>query len=335
MLWPSDVHGQQPAARVTIGMRVDTADIDVGPIVRLTREYLLRPDTSAVSRGLWSSAHRVDRLWGDIVGPIAYFGLPATILGVISAGAGDSVHVVKILHTTMEATPFALQRVYAVRNAQAPYGWQLSNAFPRISQTWIRRTHGRITFHYQPGQVPNPTRIARAVQFVDSVAKVFDVRPPDRLDYIVAASPDEYLRAIGLELLTLASGRDDATGGLTLTGQGIVLAGDPTQGEAYLHELTHAVIAPYIGGGVLLGGCANPFGGSRRTGGPLCNSLLNIRLTTRKPLSTISMPQNDTRSNDVLRATRRYFWSTYRRSGITGVRALKKRRLRLLLCWRQ
>ncbi|MGH7462552.1 MAG: hypothetical protein ACREMA_16205, partial [Longimicrobiales bacterium] len=185
----SSLHAQRSALRVEVGPGIDTTLTDLRQIVRLTREYLLHTDTSALSRGLWSTVHPFDRRWGDMSGPLAHFGFPATILGVFAAGPGDSVYNVRILHASLDTGGGsellgAVQRVYAVKASHARHGWQLSNPFARESAYWIRRTHGRITFHYAPAQVPQPARAERATQFVDSIARLFAVPAPERLDYV-------------------------------------------------------------------------------------------------------------------------------------------------------
>lgn len=247
-----------PAPSVSIGYGVDTTAADVANVVRLVREYLASPDTTAHGRGLWSAGDPLDRRAGDLTRHMAYQGFPATIAGVVSAGPGDSVYVVKLLHARSDSArggimPLALQRLYAVRAPGAPRGWQLASALPRLTHEWPTHSAGRITFHYAPGQRPNVDRAARAAQFVDSVATLFAVKPPERLDYYVAGSPDEYLRTLGLDFFPLPSGPGTGRGGNAMPTVGVVLAGDPAQGEAYLHEIAHAVLGERLGGGVLIG----------------------------------------------------------------------------------
>lgn len=327
--------GQRAALRISVYPGIDTTQTDVAQIVRLTRDYLTRPDTSAMSRGLWSTARPFDRRWGDMIAPFIYFGFPATILGVTSAAAGDTAYVVKILHSSTDeqgrdALPAAVQRIYAVRAADSPYGWQLSNAFSHTSGHWVRRTHERITFHYAPGQSPNPAQSARAALFVDSIAALFAVTPPDRIDCIVAASPDEFMTVIGLDMMTLPSGPGSATGGRTSTGQRIVYSGDPSQGEAYLHELAHAVLAPYLGGGAILSeGIPTWLGGSkgRPTSGLydiLAKYLDSHPHATLEGLVRGAIESNDMEELDALYATGALFVEhVYRRSSVAGLRALK------------
>lgn len=229
-----------PSVHVSFG--VDTTNGDVGAIVRLVRAYLAQPDSTAKDRGLW-----VRNQWGDLTRGFAYQGFPATVLGVTPTDPGDSAYVVKILYARADGASgavraLALQRLYAVRAGDTPYGFQLSTALPRLTRDWLRRPWPRIVYHYAPGQQADLRKGDVASGFVDSVARLFAVEPPPFINYYVTASPEEYLRAIGLDFFPLPSGPGTSTGGQALPAEGIVLAGDPAQGEAYLHELTHVVL---------------------------------------------------------------------------------------------
>jgi hypothetical protein len=316
-----------------VSFGVDTAAADVGNIVRLVRAYLTQPDTSARRRGLWSAADPLDRHTGDLGRFYAYQGFPVTILGVMSAAPGDSVYIVKVLHATADSTrqqitPLALQRFYAIRTPDTKYGWQLSNALPRLTKNWRSRSLGRITFYYAPGQRPDPERAARTVRFVDSVAALFAVSPPQHLDYYVTASPDEYFRILGLDFFPLPSGRNTATGGNALSEAAIVLAGDPAQGEAYLHEVVHVLLRDHLGGGAILGeGVPTWLAGSKGRSAREMYRLLS-QYQRAHPEITLEALVRGTAGwgvpeNEATYATGALFVdAVYRRSGIAGLRAL-------------
>jgi hypothetical protein len=257
---------QVPSPSVGLGFGVDTTITDVRDVVSLVRAYLAKPDTSARTRGLWSSATEFDRTTGDMTVGHANQGFPATVVGVIPAMPGDSIYIVRILYARADsgggASPLALQRLYAVRETGAPYAFRLSGAFPRMRDSWERRSKGPLTFWYVPGQRPNTARIDRAARFVDSVAKLFTVPVPRHLDVIVGASMDDVERAIGIDFFPESSGPGQRSGGLSLGY--VVLSGNPAIGEAYLHEFTHAVLGPSLRASQLLSeGVATWLGGSR------------------------------------------------------------------------
>src|SRR5450759_1480750 len=195
MLFGGTSGAQTPAPCVHLSFGVDTTLPIVRDIARLTQAYLLRPDTSAQSRGLWSARSPSDTRLGDPATQ-AYQGFPATIIGITGVGADDSLYVVKVLHASADSNgarvrPLALQRFYAVRAPNAPYGWQLASPLPRLTHEWAHRSYGRVTFWYAPGVVPNPTRARHASVFVDSVARLFAVRAPEHHDAYITPTKDE------------------------------------------------------------------------------------------------------------------------------------------------
>ena len=257
----------QTASRfVSTGFGVDTTISDVRNIASLVRAYVTKPDTSARSQGLWSTSTEFDRRVGDATLYQAYEGFPATIVGVLST-PGDSVYVVRVLYARGDSTgstqPFALQRLYAVRDPNAPYGFKLSGALPRMTKYWEKRNVGPLTFLYAPGQHPNQARIDSVEYFVDSVARMFSVPPPPHLDVLIGDSMDDVLRAIGLDFYPEPSGPGQRSGGRNLGS--ILLVGNPLVGEAYYHEFVHAILGPHIRAGtrLLSEGVATWLGGSR------------------------------------------------------------------------
>jgi hypothetical protein len=262
------LRAQETAPSVRLNFGVDTADADVGPIVRLVRAYLAKPDSTAAARGLWSTRHPIDARAGDLARGYAYQGFPTTVLGVTPAARGDSVYVVKLLHARGDSTgrvyTLGMQRLLALRAPGSPHGWQLANPLPLLTRDWKRLRSGRVTFHYAPGQTPSPARAARTARFVDSLAALVRLPAPPAIDYLVTASPDEYFRAIGMDFFVLPSGRGTATGGNAIMHANIVLAGDPAQAEEYRHEVAHLVLRDHFGGGLILGeGIATWLAGSR------------------------------------------------------------------------
>jgi len=328
---------QQAPSAVSVSFGVDTTVADVGSVVRLVRAYLARPDSSARSRGLWSTGTDFDRRVGDLT-MNAYQGFPATIVSVASDGPGDSVYVVRVLYASADSSrqrisPLAFQRLYALRESGAPFNFRLSGALPRITREWEQRTKGRVTFWYAPGQKPNPAKISQASTFVDSVASLFQVPPPKHLDLYLGRSLEEVQRATGLDFFPAASADQGRGGGAIATG--IVLVGNPALGEAYLHELAHAVLSPTVPtrNGLFNEGVATWLGGSRgRTPEETYSRLRQIQVArpTLKFAQVLNRDIPDALAEEMTDA----FYATgalvvdavYRRGGITALRALAQLR---------
>lgn len=322
---------QEPSPSVSAGFGVDTTITDVRNVVSLIRAYLAKPDSSARTRGLWSTATTFDRTVGDVTAWRANQGFPATVVGVIPAMPGDSVYIVRILYARADSTggaaPLALQRLYAVRESGAPYAFRLSSAFPRMRSNWERRSKGPITFWYVPGQRPNAPRINRTGRFVDSVAKLFNVPVPRHLDVIVGASMDDVERAIGLDFFPEPSGPGQRSGGLNLGS--IILSGNPAIAEAYFHEFVHSVLGPTLpaGSALLSEGVATWLGGSR---GRTTREMYTLLHSYQQSDSTLTLSglirsrfqvADADRSTNLLYATGALIaGSIYRRQGIAALR---------------
>lgn len=328
---------QVPPSSVGVSSVVDTSLTDVRDVVRLVRAYLAKVnDTSAVAQSMWSRADARDRRFGDLTRFFAYYGNPAMIVGVTSAGQGDTLFVVKVLHASVDSTrheiePWALQRLYAIRAPEASYKWRLSAPLMRNTRHWTAKSVGTITFYYAPGQTIDLARARMAARFVDSVATLFAVRPPARLDYFVTASPDEYFRAVGLDFLLVPSGSWEyggGAGGNAIPEVGIVLAGDPRQREAYLHELVHAVLGRSYGGVFLAEGIATWLGGSRgRTSRDTYRHLREYQ-DAHPHVTLEALVRGDAgwgvRESDARYATGALFVDAmYRRGGVTALRSLR------------
>ena len=327
------VGAQVPSPTVSVSFGVDTTITDVGNIVRLVRAYLAQPDTSARSRGLWSTATDFDRRVGDLTTE-AYQGFPATIVSIASDGPGDSVYVVRVLYASADSTrqiisPLALQRLFAVREPGAAFNFRLSGALPRLTHTWEQRATGHVTFWYAPGQKPNPARISHASAFVDSVATLFQVPPPKHLDMYLGRSREEVERARGIDFFPTASADRGLGGGAMSTG--MVFVGNPALGETYLHELAHAVLSPTvpIRNGLFNEGAATWLGGSRgRTPQEAYVRLRQIQIA-RPALTFAQVLSQDIPDAAAEEMTDAYYSTgalvvdaVYRRAGLTGLRAL-------------
>jgi hypothetical protein len=136
-----------------------------------------------------------------------------------------------------------------------------------------------VTFWYAPNQHPNTGRISRTSSFVDSVATLFQIPAPKHLDLYITGSMEEAQRATGLDFFPVASA-DRGRGGRAIGG-GIVLSGNPTLGEEYLHEVAHAILGPAFPSrnGLFNEGVATWLGGSRgRTTQEMYSRLHQIQL---------------------------------------------------------
>jgi hypothetical protein len=127
--------------------------------------------------------------------------------------------------------------VYAVRVGDE---WRLSNALDRNTRDWLRHTVGPITYVHERSYRYNAERARRAVDFVDSVAKAFEVPRLAATTYYLATSSDEVYALMGLESMM----KFGSTGGVAQPVNHQLFSGIPAIGEEYRHELAHLLFAP-------------------------------------------------------------------------------------------
>lgn len=77
---------------------------------------------------------------------------------------------------------------------------------------------------------------------MDSLASALHISSPQRIDYYLGASTEQVYRIIGLDYFILPSGPTAGRGGFAMAAEGVILAGNPTLGPAYTHELVHIVL---------------------------------------------------------------------------------------------
>jgi len=235
---------QQPS-RVTVGLGVDTADATVAAIVRTTSEYFRSRGAGHARTTLWNAREQKDRHDYDLTADFVFQGLDATIVGVTSTREDDAEYVVRTLFAFGDSSkgtfrPVALQRLYATKAGGG--AWELSSALPRLTAGWVTRDVRFITYHMPDSWRFDEEKAQRAARFLDSAARAVQVPRPVHVDYYLTPSAEEMYRVIGLDYFIRQSGSAGRVGGKSFPHDGLVFSGDPSLGEAYLHELAHVAI---------------------------------------------------------------------------------------------
>lgn len=137
--------------------------------------------------------------------------------------------------------PVLTMTVYARRKDKR---WLLANALPFRTSTWVRETHGRVTYRVAPALRFDETKAVRSAAFVDSLATAFGLPAPPRIDYYVTESVDQALDILGV----VVPERFGAAGGFAKPVNSQVFSGIPALGEEYRHEIAHVVLLPIIRG---------------------------------------------------------------------------------------
>jgi hypothetical protein len=252
--------GGARASRLSLGFAVDTTVAPatwwgVDPalaarpaVVRLWRDYLAVRADSARRLAFWSDADRRSTPDPDLAFASASYvaEVGAVLVEAVPLVAGDSsrwvLRTVRVGGGTA-ARPglFAMERVHVVREGDR---WALSH--PSLVETadWHRVRIGPLQYVVHPSLQFDAARAAEAARWVDATARRFGIVDPAPITYYQLPNMEAASRVTGLdwEMTT------DRVGGRGNARARVVLAADPRFGEAYLHELAHVLLAPWVGG---------------------------------------------------------------------------------------
>jgi hypothetical protein len=216
---------------------------EVSEIYTVWSEYLQSDAYRQAPTQLWSAAEQ--ELWPgyDLTAGIAYKGMPATVLDIRPADRDAQEFVIRTLFASVSADggtakPVALTRVYAIREEGR---WVLGGALPRLTRDWRRVDVGPVAYVIHPGMSFDVERAARAVEFARSLAINLSVPEIEEVMYVLAPSPEELHRVMGVDWTFGAQGH-----GYALPWNHLILSGDPEFGEDNRHELAHLLLGPIL-----------------------------------------------------------------------------------------
>jgi hypothetical protein len=271
LLWPGSTAGQA-VPRVELGWGIDLelapwTDVSwhgaVSEIYGAWREYLLGDPHMQASTLLWSAAEQEQWPGYDLTAGIAYKGMPATVVDIRPANLEGEEFVVRTLFASASgedriARPVALTRVYALREDGR---WVFGNALLRLTREWRREPVGPITYIIHPEMSFDLRRAERAVEFATSLASSLYLPELEGVLYVMAPTPEELHRAMGVDWTFGSQGH-----GYALPWNRLILSGDGMFGEDNRHELAHLIIGPLLAEGrvhsIVNEGLATWLGGS-------------------------------------------------------------------------
>ena len=222
-----------------------------------------QPDRNAqVASPLWAPAEQVRWPQYDLAGQAVP---DHAMREVLSLGARGNVYriVTRFTATDRSSSHACADKsvdvtTYATKvNGQ----WLLSNAILQNTDTWFHANVGVITFYVDPALKYDVVRARHAAAFVDTVATLLKVPKPRDIVYYVTSTMDVACEIQGVT----RSVKLGPVGGFASAQNRMVFSGNPTLGEAYLHELAHVVVAPLLGANstvLALEGIATWLGGS-------------------------------------------------------------------------
>lgn len=207
------------------------------------RQYLLGNPHLQAPTELWSSAEREKWPAYDLTAALAYQGMPATVLDIRPAEGPRTEFIVQTLFASASGVeravrPLAITRVWAIREQGK---WVFANALPRLTSSWRQEIEGTFTYVVHPDLPFDSTRARRGIAFADSLAEHLGLPELGEITYVVAPSPEELHRVMGIDWAPRGGGF-----GYSIPWNKLLLSGSSTFGEDNRHELVHMVLAPVL-----------------------------------------------------------------------------------------
>jgi hypothetical protein len=274
MLCSAGVSAQQPAPAaapavsqmtpLTLGFAVDTtatpanwwgvdpARAVLPDVVRFWRDYLIIRHDSLKRRGHWvpdNAETGVDADPVPVVAPYLLSARPQLVEALPAQSGNPSRWILRTIYATgpaMQPAYMAFERshIVGVRDGQGSWQWKLED--PAVTETvnWPRHRIGLLHYVVHPSIAFNADKAHATARWVDSTLQRFGLEPPGPITYYQVPDLEAGFRISGFQWLLGA----DRVGGRASSMSATVLAADPRYGEAYLHEISHVLLAPLVSG---------------------------------------------------------------------------------------
>ena len=255
---------QKPTIKYTIHSRVDTTKQETKEIVALWTNYLSSKPDSIYDNPYWNEAEKKKYADFDFTRTFIYQ-FPSeqllnyykpTILSVEKEGENYAIRTLfnadGLEGIYKKSNPWCITKFYAVKeNSQ----WKLKNAFSILTQSWIRKTIGKITFIYPPEHQFNEILANKANKFCDSITLKFQLPAWKAFDFYITKSGDELGKLLGFDFFFTGY-----TTGMGMNDERILLSGSDS--EWYPHEFVHFVVDNKKRHGIINEGFATWLGGT-------------------------------------------------------------------------
>lgn len=247
LIQPIETFGQQTVFDVTIHSRVDTTKSEVKEVAELWINYLNSQPDSIYDNPYWNNVEKAKFKSFDF--SRAYlFQFPSkdllgyfkpTILSIEKEGNNYGIRTIfsadGLQGKYRKSNPWCITKLYAIKENNE---WKLKNALPIITESWKRRTIGKITFIYSSQHKFDEELAKEAVSFCDSITSEFNFNDWESFDFYITENGDE----MG-ELLNFNFFFAGYTTGVGMNENRILLSG--LGSEFYPHEFIHLILPKF------------------------------------------------------------------------------------------
>lgn len=249
---------QKQTFDLTIHSRVDTTKRETKEIVALWTNYLSSKPDSIYDNRYWNEAEKKKYRDFDFTRPFIYQ-FPSTELlnyykpTILSVEKEGDNYAIRTLFSAdgldgiyRKSNPWCITKLYAVKENNK---WKLKNSISILTQTWKRKTIGKITFIYPSEHQFNETLAKKANKFCDSIALKFQLPDWKAFDFYIAKSGDELGKLLGFDFYFTGYST-----GMGMNERRVLLCGFDS--EWYPHEFVHLIDGDYKRHGIVEEGFA-------------------------------------------------------------------------------
>lgn len=235
---------QKQTFDLAIHSRVDTTKQETKEIVALWINYLSSNPDSIYDNPCWSEEDKKKYRDFDFTRKFIYQ-LPSkqllnyykpTILSVEKEGDNYTIRTLfnaeGIEGDYKKSNPWCITKLYAIKENNK---WKLKNPLSILTQTWKRKTVGKINFIYPPDHQFNEILGYKANDFCDSITLKFQLPNWKPFDFYITKSGDELGKLLGFDFFFTGY-----TTGMAMNEERILFSGFDS--EWYPHEFVHLVV---------------------------------------------------------------------------------------------
>jgi len=235
---------QQTKIDVTIHSRVDTTQREIKEVAVLWINYLNSKPDSLYDNPYWNNAEKVKFKNFDLSTPYMYQfpsqqllnNYKPTILSIEKEGEHYGIRTIfsaeGLQGEYRKSNPWCITKLYAVKEDGQ---WRLKNALPIITDTWNKKTVGKITFIYPPHHKFNNDLATKASQFCNEITEKFKFPEWEPFDFYITDSGDELGKLLNFDFYYAGY-----TTGIGMNDKRILLSG--LGSEYYPHEFIHLIV---------------------------------------------------------------------------------------------
>lgn len=237
----------QNSIRVEIHARVDTTKQEIKELVALWSNYLNSKPDQVSDSPYWNEAEKKISLDVDLSRQLLYQFPSDQLLRyfkpkILSIEKEGNNYCIKTIYWAegleeeySKSNPWAIQKIYAVNENNQ---WRLKNALPIITESWKKKTFGKIEFIYPSNHSFNDALAAKAMKFCEELSREFLFPDWKPFQFYIAPNSEELGRLLNFDFFYAGY-----TTGITLTEKRLLLSG--LNSEYYPHEFVHLIVPKY------------------------------------------------------------------------------------------